>query len=164
MKQLIFISLSIFLMIGCCTKKQTTPLLVDEPPVIVKKITPVDIPDIKMGDLEPIAVEIITINETVYFEFDQSNLRASEQPALDRVVNKLKKRPDVVLILTGACCPIGTDAYNYRLGLRRTKEPYVYLKQRIPNEILCRSFGENNLAARGKSQYFKNRRCIIKAE
>ena len=165
MKQLlILVGISTFLVFGCSKKKVVKPQVITAP--TVEKIERnFGIEKFKDQKIKPLPVSHVSIHAVLLFEFDCSNLRASEVPVLDALIEDVKARPDIVIHLIGGCCPIGTEGYNLRLGYRRTRVAYNYLRQAgLKNEILCRSYGENNLVAHGKSNYWKNRRCEIRTE
>jgi peptidoglycan-associated lipoprotein len=59
-------------------------------------------------------------NETVYFEFDRSNVRASEASKVQEVATRFKNEdPATDLLIEGHCDERGTEEYNRSLGERR---------------------------------------------
>src|SRR5205085_4708886 len=59
-------------------------------------------------------------NETVYFEFDRSNVRAGEASKVQAVANRFKnENPESDLLIEGHCDERGTEEYNRSLGERR---------------------------------------------
>jgi peptidoglycan-associated lipoprotein len=59
-------------------------------------------------------------NETVYFEFDRSNVRASEASKVQEVANRFKNEDGATdLLIEGHCDERGTEEYNRSLGERR---------------------------------------------
>jgi len=96
--------------------------------------------------------------ETVYFEFDSDELRASETGKLDF---NYKKVYDIRI--TGYCCPIGTKEYNYFLGERRAEMVKQYLIDNgiCPKDIMTVSNGELNPVSLEPDEYWKNRRAEI---
>jgi len=81
-------------------------------------------PDI---DVEP-AEEPCAI-ETVYFEFDSSELDSSARSALQEAVEcyRSQQDPGLSLLLSGAADPRGTEEYNIALGERRAQAVRSYL-------------------------------------
>ena len=151
MKQFLLIAL---LLVAGCNKKQT-----------VITATP-DVPAIEFGEDKPsvIITKAIEINETIYFDLDRANIRASQVPILDGIVLKAQKAPSKVLVLTGGCCPLGTDEHNQALGLARANACKVYIWQYVKNHIRVVSVGETQLVTTDPEQYELNRRVEIHFE
>ncbi len=82
---------------------------------------------------------------TVYFDFDSSVVKSSEQPKADAVAEQLKLLPDHKLLIDGHCDERGTEEYNRALGERRALALREYLIGRgIGGErIRTRSWGED---------------------
>ncbi|MFA6963057.1 MAG: OmpA family protein [Opitutaceae bacterium] len=64
---------------------------------------------------------------TVYFEFDQSAIKASERTKLDAAKAYLEANPTTRLLLEGHCDWKGTAEYNLGLGDRRANAAKQYL-------------------------------------
>jgi peptidoglycan-associated lipoprotein len=64
---------------------------------------------------------------TVYFDFDQSAIKASERPKLKAAKEYLDKNPGTKLVLEGHCDWRGTAEYNLGLGDRRANAVKKYL-------------------------------------
>jgi peptidoglycan-associated lipoprotein len=100
---------------------------------------------------------------TVYFDFDRSAIKPSEQPKLDQVATYLKNTPGVQLKIEGNCDERGTEGYNTSLGERRaiSARDYLIQKHGIPSDrITTMSWGESKPVDLGKTEeaYAKNRR------
>jgi peptidoglycan-associated lipoprotein len=65
--------------------------------------------------------------QTVYFDFDQSGIKASERPKLDAAKAYLDSNPSASLLLEGHCDWKGTAEYNLGLGDRRANAVKQYL-------------------------------------
>lgn len=65
--------------------------------------------------------------QAVYFDFDKSDIKASERPKLKAVKDYLDKNPDQRLVLEGHCDWRGTAEYNLALGDRRANATKKYL-------------------------------------
>ncbi len=63
----------------------------------------------------------------VYFDFDQSGIKASERAKLDAAKAYLDANPTVRLLLEGHCDWKGTAEYNLGLGDRRANSAKQYL-------------------------------------
>jgi peptidoglycan-associated lipoprotein len=74
---------------------------------------------------------------TVYFDFDQSAIKASERDKLKRAKDYLDKNPGERLLLEGHCDWHGTAEYNLALGDRRANSAKRYLQSiGVPAERL----------------------------
>ena len=65
--------------------------------------------------------------QTVYFDFDKSDIRESERPALAKNAETLKKFDFLKVTIEGHCDERGTIEYNLALGERRARAAYDYL-------------------------------------
>jgi peptidoglycan-associated lipoprotein len=65
--------------------------------------------------------------QTVYFDFDQSGIKASERSKLDAAKAYLDSNPTARLLLEGHCDWKGTAEYNLGLGDRRANAAKQYL-------------------------------------
>jgi peptidoglycan-associated lipoprotein len=101
--------------------------------------------------------------ETVYFDFDKSNIRASEVGKLERVAEMMKTMPGKALRVEGHCDERGTEEYNRSLGERRALSAREYLVQLglDPNFIETVSYGEDQPVDFGHTaeSWAKNRRA-----
>ena len=60
--------------------------------------------------------------QTVYFEFDRANVKASEASKVQDVANRFKNEdPATDLLIEGHCDERGTEEYNRSLGERRAQ-------------------------------------------
>jgi len=55
----------------------------------------------------------------ILFDFDKSNLRPSETPKVDKLVQYMKGNPNIEIGLDGYTDPRGSGAYNQKLSQRR---------------------------------------------
>ena len=100
---------------------------------------------------------------TIYFDFDRSAIRPSEQSKLDAVATYLKNTPKVQLVVEGHCDERGTEEYNRSLGERRAIAAREYLLQKhglSSARVTTVSFGEDKPASNEKTEeaYARNRR------
>jgi peptidoglycan-associated lipoprotein len=65
--------------------------------------------------------------DSVYFDLDRSNIKASERPKVQAAKEYLDQHPDVRMLLEGHCDWRGTAEYNLALGDRRANEVKKYL-------------------------------------
>ena len=91
---------------------------------------------------------------TVYFDYDQSELRADAQTALRNNYDVLRRRSDVRVEIQGNCDERGSSEYNFALGERRAKSARDYLLQLglAPGQLTTVSFGEENPAVQGSGE------------
>lgn len=66
---------------------------------------------------------------TIYFRFNRFDISNNEKYQLDRLVSRLKERPDRPreIRVIGHTCDLGSDPYNDRLSLMRAESVAVYL-------------------------------------
>ncbi|MBI4408329.1 MAG: OmpA family protein [Gemmatimonadetes bacterium] len=67
------------------------------------------------------------IAEVVLFDFDKFNIRADQQPALQRKVGVLRANTNVRLRIEGHADERGSIEYNLALGMRRANSAREYL-------------------------------------
>ncbi len=65
--------------------------------------------------------------ESVYFEFDRSNIRPGERGKIETVADHLRDTPEHNILLEGHCDWRGTTEYNLGLGDRRATSVKEYL-------------------------------------
>jgi peptidoglycan-associated lipoprotein len=100
--------------------------------------------------------------DTLYFDYDSSAIRGSEQSKLTAVASALKADPSAKLLIEGNCDERGTEEYNRSLGERRA----LAAREALANEgvestrVATRSYGEDKPADPGHSAeaWAKNRR------
>ncbi len=156
MKYLLLIAL--LLAVGC-SKKNTSFDLIPQEKIIIKEI---DTIFVEKDCPEKIVLVQESIDEIVYFDFDSEELSAETIKMLNMIRTTIV--PNTELVITGGCCPIGEDIYNYRLGLRRANEVYKYLHSFIGNivNMVCASVGEGDIVNSNPDEYYLNRRVTIK--
>ena len=101
--------------------------------------------------------------ETVYFDFDKSDLRQDARDALSKNAEVLlKKLTDAKIQIAGNCDERGSDEYNLALGDRRAKSAAKYLETLgvKADRISTISYGKEKPAVEGHDEaaWAKNRR------
>jgi peptidoglycan-associated lipoprotein len=100
--------------------------------------------------------------EPIYFDFDESALRADARDALRRHVSCVQERDRKVRV-EGHCDERGTEEYNVALGERRSKATRDYMLQlgARANQVSTLSYGESKPAkfGNGEGSWQFNRRC-----
>ena len=143
------------------------PKIVDPPPTDIDTTTaiPEDTVTEEESDAPP---EIIQESqfETVYFDFDKSNLRADSKSGLDANYDLLMQFPDVMVKIEGHCDERGTVEYNLSLGEKRATSCKDYLVGLgvDASRISTISYGKEKPVDSGHSEaaWGKNRRCEFK--
>ena len=102
-------------------------------------------------------------DQTVYFDFDRANVKASEIPKLEQVASQLRStHAGKALRIEGHCDERGTEEYNRSLGDRRAQSVREQLVRLgiSPSMIQTISMGEERPAVPGHddSAWSKNRR------
>ncbi|MCP4640352.1 MAG: OmpA family protein, partial [bacterium] len=89
-----------------------------------------------------------TVFNDVLFDFDKSNIRATEIPTIDHVIAELKKYKDDTVVIMGHTCDVGSEAYNKALGQRRADAVKKYLIEHgiDAGRITAKSCGEGKPA------------------
>ena len=106
--------------------------------------------------------------QNIYFDFDKYNIREDMQQALAANAALFKKAEAVNLSIKveGNCDELGTDEYNYALGLKRAKSVKdALIAEGVPSDrIMVVSYGESNpvCSESNKDCWAKNRRAEFK--
>jgi peptidoglycan-associated lipoprotein len=99
---------------------------------------------------------------TVYFEFDRSAVRQSEQANIQAVAKVLKEQPNTKVQVEGHCDERGTEEYNRALGEKRALAIREYLMNLgiEGGRVYTISYGEDKPKVQGHSDdaWTKNRR------
>jgi len=102
----------------------------------------------------------------IYFDFDQSDLRAEYSDLLQRHANRLSNDARAQIRLEGHADERGSREYNIGLGERRSQSVrrLLLIQGASADQISTVSFGEERPAAFGSNEaaYQQNRRVEIK--
>ena len=100
--------------------------------------------------------------ETVYFDYDSSSIKSSEESKIASVASALKSDASAKLLIEGNCDERGTEEYNRSLGERRALAAREALAAAgvEASRVATRSYGEDRPAENGHDQsaWAKNRR------
>jgi len=103
------------------------------------------------------------VEEMIYFDYDQSAIRADAEAALQRKVPILRANPGVRLRISGHADERGSVEYNLALGLRRANSVRDYLVNFgiDASRITTETFGEDRPLDPGMTEaaYQRNRRA-----
>jgi peptidoglycan-associated lipoprotein len=110
---------------------------------------------------EPVRLDL----ETIYFDFDKSELTASARTALDDAARQLMANPDKRVVIEGHCDERGTVEYNLALGQRRAHAAMEYLTRKGVEaaRMSIISYGEERPVAMGHNEaaWAQNRRAAF---
>ncbi len=106
-----------------CPKRQTEPEVVEEIPVEEE----IPFEEVQLPEPEPEPELPPFVMETVFFDFDKSDIRVDAAEILQRNAEMLQMYPYMNITLEGHCCEIGTAEYNLALGERRALATRDYL-------------------------------------
>ena len=100
--------------------------------------------------------------ETIYFDFDRSDIRRDQESVLRRNADQIRNLSGVVTI-QGHCDERGSEEYNLALGERRARQVKRYLVDLGVSSSKLRtvSYGEARPAVTGHSEsaWSRNRRA-----
>ena len=104
---------------------------------------------------------------TIYFDYDMSNVREDQLPAMDENARKLREyQPEDMVVVEGHCDERGTIEYNLALGEQRAQAVKTYLVDAgvADSRIETVSFGEEQPAVMGgdEGSWAQNRRAELK--
>jgi len=104
--------------------------------------------------------------ETVYFDYDQFQLKEDASRTLNQNAQYLQRNPNIRVRVEGHCDERGTDQYNLALGENRSLSVREYLISMgiDPSRIDVFSYGEYEPAVQGtgESSWRWNRRAEFK--
>jgi peptidoglycan-associated lipoprotein len=151
-----------------CSKKKDVPLL--DGPVYQGAPVVVEIPPAppKAEEPEELSVEVVVFPDPILFAFDDYRLTDEATHQLDRVADAMTRNPGKVVMLYGACCPLGSAEYNLALGEHRGLACGDYLVSRgvSDDRIAVLSWGEEeaHLVTSDPAEYWRNRRAEIEVQ
>ena len=109
------------------------------------------------------ADKLAEVCNTVYFDFDSSELSENAQMTLNRQAAFLNVNPTLVIVVEGHADERGTREYNLALGDRRATAVRDYLLAKGLNSARVRtvSYGKERPAVEGSTEaaWEKNRRA-----
>lgn len=149
---------------GCAKKKKETPPVEEKKEATAPKPTPPAVVP-KAPEKEEQGVPRDLSFQTIYFDFDKSNIKPDQRSALEKNAQLLSNYQTVKVRLEGHCDERGTDEYNMALGQRRANSIESFLSDYgiSRSRISTISYGEMRPVDTGQSEsaWSKNRRCEI---
>ena len=97
--------------------------------------------------VENIKGEVIINIEPIYFDFDKWNIRYDASVILDKVVETMKKYPNMIVQGGSHTDSRGSSDYNNRLSAKRAKSTVAYIVSKgiSRSRITAQDYGENQL-------------------
>lgn len=156
---------------AAATVTAETPKPVQQPPVKQEAPAPVQQPSEAPVAIAPAeatqpvkAAEEVSAFETVYFDFDRSDLRQDARNSLAKNAEiLLKSNKNAKVMIEGHCDERGSAEYNLALGERRATSALQYLVTLgvQPGRLSIVSYGKEKPAVQGNDEeaWAKNRRA-----
>ena len=119
------------------------------------------------ADMELAAGLDYEVEPLIHFDFNSYYIKPSYYALLDKIGMTLKEgQPEVAIILAGYADSTGSEAYNYRLSLRRANAVRKYLLERhgiAPPRIIVQAYGESKPVASNDTKEGRslNRRVLL---
>ena len=107
------------------------------------------------GEIETVESVELTDFQTIYFDFDQSTIRADQRESLKSDAKAIQSQSGLgVLTLQGNCDERGSEEYNLALGERRATAVKTYLVDLgvAASRLRTVSFGESKPAVAGHDE------------
>ena len=125
----LYIPFSLFVVLGlaaCSAKKAEVkqPTEAEKPPIETTQQPPAATPD--EPSLRGKEYQEVAAVQTVYFDLDQSSLKAEARDTLQKNYQEISKHPNWELLIEGHCDQRGTTEYNLALGQRRAASVRAY--------------------------------------
>ena len=131
---------AVALLAACSTP---APMATTPPPATASAIVP--------GSEEDL---VANVGDRVFYDFNQSVLRADAKSTLDKQVGWLGKYGSVNVQIAGNCDERGTEEYNLALGQRRANAAASYLKAKgvASARMTTISYGKDRPTAQGSNE------------
>lgn len=100
-----------------------------------------------------IGPRLLSFND-ILFDFDKAEVRSSESPKIEKIVEELKQKPSAQVWIAGYADPRGADTYNQKLSQKRVEAIRAALvKAGVPGErIRTAAFGKNYLKCKDQTE------------
>lgn len=98
-----------------------------------------------LNEIQKIVTETEVVLSDVFFEFDKSNITKEGAFELDKLVEAMKAKPEMAIMVKGHTDSRGSDQYNMNLSNRRAKSAVQYVISRGINKarISGQGYGES---------------------
>ena len=108
---------------------------------------------------------IPVVRFVVYFEFNEYGLNSRAFATIDKVMDHLRHKPGLTIVIKGYTDDVGTNQYNNFLSRRRAKMVLEYMNSRgVPSDYMkAKAYGSDDPVADNKdpNQAWLNRRAEI---
>jgi outer membrane protein OmpA-like peptidoglycan-associated protein len=108
---------------------------------------------------------IPVVRFVVYFEFNEFGLNSKAFATVDKVIDHLRRKPNLIVEIKGYTDDVGTNQYNNYLSRRRAKMVLEYMNSRgVPSDYMkAKAYGSDDPVADNKdpNQAWLNRRAEI---
>jgi outer membrane protein OmpA-like peptidoglycan-associated protein len=109
---------------------------------------------------------VLLVLQDVNFGFGRSELRPRATPVLTRAAQQLNQIPTIPIMIEGFTDSVGSDSFNYKLGLARAQSVRDFLVRAgvDPNRMQVSSGGKGNPVASNRTAAGRalNRRVVIR--
>lgn len=154
--------LSLFILAGCAGKNIKEPI---QPPTAKESASARPAENNSSTSNAQPTVNSSSATNSIYFDFDQSNVKDSFRPILESTAKYMKEHTDNAIILQGNSDERGSSEYNLALGNRRAESAKKILSVLGVNNknIEIVSFGKEQPTALCHEEkcWAKNRRADI---
>lgn len=98
-----------------------------------------------LNEIEKIITDVDVVLNDIFFEFDKSNVTREGAFELDKLVEAMKAKPEMVIMVKAHTDSRGSDQYNMNLSNRRAKSTvqYVISKGIAKSRISGQGYGES---------------------
>ncbi|WP_291275764.1 OmpA family protein [Flavobacterium sp.] len=100
--------------------------------------------EVKLTPIKPIVTEKEVILQSIYFEYNKSNITSLGAEELDKLVEVMKEHPTMVIYTKSHTDSRGSDNYNLRLSDRRAKSTVQY--------IISKGIGKDRITGKGMGE------------
>lgn len=164
--RVVAVMLAVALAVGACSKRQPPEAPAPQTPPPPTQTTPPPQTPVR-DDSADRAAEIARIRaileQTVYFDYDESRIRADAQESLAAKVPHLRANPSVRIRIEGHADERGSVEYNLALGMRRAQAVKDYLVEfgLDASRFDIVSYGEDRPAVQASNEaaWAQNRRA-----
>lgn len=154
----ILILIALVALAGCSKKAVKMDVLTEPKPVVIKPAGGLGIAGAVKTAGEKVETSTPIYRFTVFFLLNSAEISTEQTTMLDEIVRDYR---GFKIAIEGHCCPIGTDEYNYTLGLARASMVAQWLRDRGANDVVTSSKGESEPISTEPARYWENRRAEI---
>ncbi|MGL6131645.1 MAG: OmpA family protein [Fusobacteriaceae bacterium] len=153
MKKLLLVGLVVVAMAGCSSRNVKELNINSKDNLLMENVNSDrrDLEDIIVFNEDGVSIRregnnlILTMEENVLFDLNQSQVKNRIKPALNSLSRALKENPDIRIKIDGYTCNLGSENHNLELSLNRSKsiKEYMMLRGVTPNNVTVEGYGES---------------------